>query len=63
MSGRGPAFYFVVALSLAVAVLTCLVTIGRLVMPPVPVAQIVPQADAEAVSRAMRFSAPKDGSQ
>ncbi|WID99762.1 hypothetical protein QO058_30685 (plasmid) [Bosea vestrisii] len=62
MLGRGPVFYFVVASSLAVAVLACIVTIGRLVMPQEPVAQVAPQADAEAASRAMTFSSPKDPS-
>lgn len=62
MFGRGPVFYFVVASSLAVAVLACLVTTVRLVMPQAPVAQIAPHSDAEAASRAMTFSSPKDGS-
>ncbi len=62
MVGRGPVFDFVVAASLAVVVLACVVTIGRLVMPQAPVAQISPRSDAEAVSRAMTFSAQKDGS-
>ncbi len=62
MSGRGPVFYFVVASSLAVAVLAFLVAVGRLVMPQPPVAQVAPRSDAEAASRAMTFSSPEDGS-
>lgn len=62
MFGRGPLFYFVVASSLAVVGLACVVAIGRLFMPQQPVAQVPPQSDAESASRAMTFSYPKDGS-
>lgn len=60
MFGRRPVFHFIIASSLAVIALTCLLVIGRLVTPQ---AQVSPQGDAEAASRAMTFSTPKDGSQ
>lgn len=62
MFGRGPVFYFVAASSLAVVMLAGVVMIGRLVMPQEPAAHIASTADAEAASRAMTFSSPKDRS-
>jgi hypothetical protein len=62
MFARGPDFYFLVASSLAVVVLACVVTIGRLVTPQQPVAQVSPLADPVSASRAMTLSAPKDPS-
>jgi hypothetical protein len=62
MVGRGPVFDFIVAASLAVAVLACVVATTRLVMPREPVAQVTPPTDAVSASRAMTFSSPKDPS-
>ncbi|AOO85128.1 hypothetical protein BHK69_31035 (plasmid) [Bosea vaviloviae] len=62
MFGRGPVFYFLMASILAVAVLACMVMVGRLVIPQQPVAAVSPRSDTEAASRAMTFSTPKDPS-